>query len=278
MLKLRDNEQFDDWDDFVTELYNWVAPYDGLRIRTSDVLYGAVSLDWHWHDMSLPEAKQEPVWSFPKAMAWIATRDYLALARIGHFRRPVEDSADEALATDGVCKYNSQALGWLHTAIAYCHCKCGAVQEFRWEAYKHCTCISVAWEELVRFNGGLSPDTPELVFGLQEGWLSMTWPDGADDIRFLRRDILDRWPARPAAKPEAPPIEQSTAAGESDCRVWLVNEFASDPERRRSKGDFRRAALSAFPGRVSERGFNLRVWPDLAREHGRDGAGAKKKS
>ncbi|MCW3848173.1 hypothetical protein OF829_13080 [Sphingomonas sp. LB-2] len=278
LLKLRSDERFEGWDDFVSELYDWLGPYDGLRIRMSDVLYNAVTLEWHWRDMSLPEAKQEPIWSFPKAMAWIATRDYLALARTGYFRRPEEEGDEEAVATDGVCKYNTQALGWLHTAITYCHCNCGALREFGWEAFKHCTCISIAWEDLVRFRGGLSPDTPELVFGLQEGWLSMTWPDGADEIRFLRRDILDRWPARPAEQGPAPSIEQSTAAGESGCREWLAEQFASDPEKRRSKGDFRRAAMAAFHGRVSERGFNLRVWPDLAREHGRDGAGAKKKS
>ena len=170
------------------------------------------------------------------------------------------------------------ALGWLHSEIAYTHCKCGALHDFGLQAFKHCTCISVAWEELVRFRGGLSPDTPELVFNLQEGWLSMTWPDGADDIRFLRRDILDRWPAVLADQQELPAKDHSTVSGEQDCRVWLVKEFAADPEKRRSKKDFREAALAAFPGRLSERGFNLRVWPDLARDHGRDGAGAKRKS
>ena len=241
-----------------------------------DVLNNALRLDWPWHDISLPEAKQEPVWSFPKAMAWIATRDYLALARIGHFRRPAGE--DEAVATDGVCRYNTEALGWLHTTVAYTKCECGALRRFGYTAFQHCTCISIAWEELVHFNGGLSENTPELVFSLQEGWLSMTWPEGADKLRFLRRDILDRWPADPPATLTRPALEHSTASGESECRAWLAKQFANDPARRRSKSDFRAAALVEFPARLSERGFNLRVWPELAREHGRDGAGAKKKS
>ena len=37
-------------------------------------------------------------------------------------------------------------------------------------------------------------------------------------------------------------------------------------------------SLTRFAGRLSLRGFNDRVWPELARKHGRDGAGAKKKS
>ncbi len=250
---------------------------DCLRIGTRYVLEDALSHDWGVHEISLPEAKQEPIWSFPKAMAWIATRDYLALARMPFFTQPVNET-EEAVAVDGVWRYATMALGWLHTEIAYTHCKCGALPDFGLKAFKHCTCISIAWEELVRFRGGLSPDTPELVFNLQEGWLSMTWPDGAEDIRFLRRDILDRWPARSVEQPETRATDNSTMAGEQECREWLVKEFASDPEKRRSKKDFREAALVAFQGRLSERGFNHRVWPELARNYGRDSAGAKRKS
>lgn len=276
LLKLEGAEDIDGRERLVSDLYDWIAIYDCLRIRTRYVLENALTLDWGWHEISLPEAKQKPTWTFPDALAWIATRDYLALARMGYFRRAQDE--DEPVAIDGVCKYNTQALGWLHTAITYAKCDCGAVRDFGLAALKHCTCISVAWEELVRFRGGLSPDTPELVFNLQEGWLSMTWPDGADEIRFLRRDILDRWPPPPADQQMAPAIEQSTTTGERDCREWLVQEFSADQEKRRSKSDFRKAALAKFGGRLSERGFNLRVWPDLAREHGRDGAGAKRKS
>jgi hypothetical protein len=276
LLKARDSGQIEGWDDLVSSLYNWIGPEDSLRVRASYVFEEALTLDWAWHVYSLPEAKQDPIWTFPKALAWIAMRDYLALARIGHFRRP--ENPDEEVADEGVCKYNTEALGWLHTAISYSRCECGALPQFGWEAFKHCTCISVAWEDLVRFNGGLSDSTPELVFNLQEGWLSMTWPEGADQIRFLRRDILDRWPAPLSTQPQPPDADRSTAAGERDSREWLIEQFTADPEKRRSKKDFRNAALAAFPGRLSERGFNLRVWPDLAREHGRDGAGAKKKS
>ena len=276
LLTLKGADAIDGWEALVSDLYEWIGPYDNLRIHAADVFENALAHHWSVRELSLPETKQEPIWSFPKAMAWIATRDYLALARIGFFRRA--EGEDEPVATDGVCRYNTKELGWLHTEITFTHCACGALPEFGWAAFKHCTCISVAWEELVRFNGGLSPVTPELVFNLQEGWLSMTWPDGADDIRFLRRDILDRWPARPTAVLGPPAIEKSTTTGERDCREWLSKEFAADPGRRRSKRDFREAALSAFSGHLSERGFNLRVWPELAREHGRDGAGAKRKS
>ena len=277
LLTLTGAEDIEGWEGLVSDLHEWIAICDCLRLRSRYLLDNALAHHWAVYEFSLPEAKQEPIWSLPKAMAWIATRDYLALARMPVFTQPPSET-EEAVALNGVWRYATSALGWLHTEIAYRHCKCGALREFGFQAFKHCTCISVAWEELVRFNGGLSPATPELVFNLQEGWLSMTWPEGADEIRFLRRDILDRWPALPAGQLEAPIIEHSTGAGEQDCREWLAKEFAADPAKRRSKRDFRAAALAAFPGRLSERGFNLRVWPELARANRRDTAGAKRKS
>ena len=268
-------DEIEGWEGYVEDLQEWLHWRDHLRIRLGDVIRSALSVDWPCVEYSLPEMKQNPIWSFPQAMAWIATRDFLALARLGYFRR---SENDDEVAEDGVCIHNTKALGWLQTAVAFAKCSCGEFESYRWEAARHCTCLSMAWEELVRFSGGLTEQTPELVFSADEGWVSMTWPDGADGIRFIRRDILDRWPVPPAGALAMPAIEHSTAPGEQECREWLAKEFAADPEKRRSKREFREAALAAFPGRLSERGFNLRVWPDLAREHARDGAGAKKKS
>lgn len=266
----------DELETFTSDFFDWALPFDHLRVMAWDIFDNLLQSDWSVYEYSLPEAKQNPIWTFPTAMAWIATREYIALARVGHFRTP--SNPDEAVAEDGVCRYNTESLGWLHTDLSYRHCKCGALTQFQHEAYKHCTCISVAWEELVHFRGGLSADTPELVFNLQEGWLSMTWPEGADDIRFLRRDILERWPPLEGAPIELTQSNRSTAAAEHECQEWLLKEFAADPNKLRSKSDFRDAALSVFAGRLSARGFDLRVWPSLAATHGRDGAGAKRKS
>jgi hypothetical protein len=275
MLTLCGAEELDGWNTYVSDLHHWLVYGDHLLICGWDVLLQAMRVDWPYEEYSLPEAKQNPIWSFPQAMAWIATRDYLSLARLGVFYK--SEGSDE-LVTDGVSLSATRALGWLQTVVAFANCQCGASKNYRWERARHCTCLSIAWEELVRSHGGLTEQTPELVFSADEGWLSMTWPKGADKLRFLRSDILGRWPARAAAPREAPVNEQSTTTGERDCREWLVQLFASDPEKRRSKRDFRALALAAFPGRLSERGFNLRVWPELAKEHGRDGAGAKRKS
>lgn len=271
LLTLRGAAEIPGWEKLESDLHDWLCPFDQLRLRASDMLDNALTLDWAWHHYSLPEAKQEPLWDFPKALAWIATRSYLAMARMGYFRRPEDE--DEAVATDGVCHYNTEALGWLHTSMAYEKCSCGARQEFGYAAFQHCTCISIAWEELVHLMGGLTRETPELVFGIQEGWLSMTWPEGAQDLRFMRRDMLERWPAE-QRKIEAPNPVRSIAGAEYEFREWLLSAFARDPENKRSKKSFQEEALLRFSGRLSVRGF-LRVWDSLAGEMGRSKPGRK---
>lgn len=274
LLKVRGAKEIQGWEQFVSELYNWMGPYDSLRLRWTDFLDNALTLHWAWHHFSLPEAKQEPIWHFPKAMAWIATREYIALARVGNFRRPDDDEDDEPVTEDGIISFNTQALGWLHTFITYKCCQCGAFEEFGYGAYLHCTCISVAWEDLVHHLGGLAENIPELIFNIQEGWLSMTWPKGVEDIRFLRRDIVEKWPAKPKSEPAKMTATSSKAAAEVECTEWLQAAFAIDPEMKMSKTVFQREALRRFEGRLSVRGF-LRVWDAIATEAGRSKPGRK---
>lgn len=274
LLTIRKAEEIAGRDRFVADFHEWLI-YDYMRIVGEDVKYQSLQLDWPYIEYSLPEIKQTAIWHFPHALAWIATRSELALARMGSFYK--SDSDDEYV-TDGVTLANTMALGWLHTAATFARCKCRAFETYQWEAIRHCTCLSTAWEDLVHFTGGISDQTPELIFSAEDNWFSMTWPVGAEKIRFLRKDILAHWPAPTDTEASEPArIEHSTTAGERECRDWLANEFSRDPERRRSKADFRNAALVSFSGRLTERGFNLRVWPELARQHGRDSAGAKRK-
>lgn len=277
LLTVKNGEEIEGQENLVTELYEWIGPWDNLRLRAADAVDVALRLDWYVERFSLPETKQTPVWTFPMALTWIATRDFLAMARMPVFCRPVNET-EEAVAEDGVWRYATKALGWLHTELSYVHCKCGARLDYGYECFQHCTCISVAWEELVRHMGGLASHIPELVFNLQEGWLSMTWPDGADDIRFLRSEIMEKWPAVDAPARVLSSKRPSIASIERECEKWLAEQFADDPEKRRTKSDFRNAAMERFSNGLSERGFNQRVWPKLARENGRDGAGAKRKS
>lgn len=111
-----------------------------------------------------------------------------------------------------------------------------------------------------------------------ETTLDYIFGDGRNDsyhqVTVNRAELLREFPPKELARIAV----TSTAGAENECRDWLAKEFAADPDKARTKADFRIAALAAFPGRLSERGFDLRVWPALAQQHGRDGPGAKKKS
>lgn len=112
-------------------------------------------------------------------------------------------------------------------------------------------------------------------------WASAAGDDRAKDGYLMvevRRDHL-----MAVFPPCAAPIDStiavtSTTGAENECRAWLENQFAADPNTQRSKDDFRTAALTHFNGRLSARGFNNRVWPALAQQHGRTSPGAKRKS
>lgn len=97
-------------------------------------------------------------------------------------------------------------------------------------------------------------------------------------IQVKRDDALAVFPRSEASSGHVSVSATSTAGAENECRKWLAGEFAADSEKRRSKDNFRQAALVRFAGRLSVRGFNDRVWPSLASEDGRNEPGAKKKS
>jgi hypothetical protein len=71
-------------------------------------------------------------------------------------------------------------------------------------------------------------------------------------------------------------VTKPTVKAETDCKPWLIEQFASDPDKQLSKEHFYVRAKSAFPG-LSKRAF-LRVWGSVACEYGRDEPGAKRKS
>lgn len=101
-------------------------------------------------------------------------------------------------------------------------------------------------------------------------------------IQFWRDDVLVQFP--PIGSILGANLDDgsvhviSTGKTENECRDWLRREFAADPRKNRTKAEFRKAAMVAFAGRLTERGFNLRVWPTIAQADGRVVAGAKKKS
>lgn len=72
-----------------------------------------------------------------------------------------------------------------------------------------------------------------------------------------------------------PPSAKFTAGAERECSDWLRQQFASDPQGARAKGDFLEAAIAAFGGRLSKRAFE-RAWATVASGSGRAAPGRKR--
>ncbi len=94
--------------------------------------------------------------------------------------------------------------------------------------------------------------------------------------RYSEDQLVDimRVPLTSEASGSCSSAVTSTAKVESECRDWLLSEFAADPDRQRTKADFKSAALARFSGRLSQRGF-IRAWDAVAGQAGRSKPGRK---
>ena len=212
-------------------------------------------------------------WSFPQALAWIATRDPIEVARIQysqHFGPPMVDAQPHLRAMMQSDSDRRKLIGWLVLQTSLKHCKCGSAVTLDREAWETCQCVGRAYDELRAFADGTANPMPEYQPKPAYASFTLTWPDGAHELRFTRAAVTGRW-SQLAGK-------SSTVAGEGDCAAWLERAILADTTGERKKSSFRSEALKMFEGRVTATGFNQRIWPPIAQRHGRNRAGAPRQS
>jgi hypothetical protein len=110
--------------------------------------------------------------------------------------------------------------------------------------------------------------------GLGRGQSAVDWLAVRPSPMFAVEEIFGAFPK--LAKDTADAVGSPTVKAERDCRDWLIQQFAMDPLKRRSKKDFQAAAELSF-ARLSKRGFT-RVWDSLSEKYGRNQPGSKGKS
>lgn len=235
----------------------------------------------HWSDLDASqlaraeqlarEAEADEWWNWPQAATWVGARNLEHIATMRLCAEPWK----------GIGYDPAVALGAEHyLGLAYC-ADPETDQRLLQRAIEGAT---------IRTLGRASVDSPshalqpldwrggKVVYNrtatlVSEANLLSEW---ACDIAVSRADL---WAAFPAGTNtcETAIKGKATIGAEHECREWLATEFAADPNKLRSKDDFCAAALTRFPGKLSKRGFNNRVWPTLAQEHGRHAPGAKRK-
>ena len=253
-------------------------------VKTTEAVPVAITIG----ELSLPgedfdpkaDVSVSPWWSFLQVIGWITTRSKAYADYVAKLEGDGRDDVANAVVQSAVITY-----------VARNYCKCAAESLPDHSRWKACTCIGDAGRlllEAIRV-GSILPTQVSAVgpkklsfhdlAGIGQEAFGGDWLDIKPVLQFSSAEVLAAFPIEISADVSVPVTAGlSTVAAESECKTWLVAAFANDPNRRRNKASFRDDALQHFAGRLTERGFNLRVWPSIAKQNGRDGAGAKKKS
>lgn len=155
------------------------------------------------------------IWSFPQVLAWVATRDAKEVARIrflDHFGIPFSrekagqlETAQSDMGRITVGRSEPKPflqsewgrrklIGWLVLQTSQHHCKCGAKTTPDREAWEACICVGRAYEQLLAFAKGTAHPLPEYQQQAQHASFTLTWPDGAHNLRWPRYEVFKQWP------------------------------------------------------------------------------------
>lgn len=118
---------------------------------------------------------------------------------------------------------------------------------------------------------------PDHEWALDREWESFTGDRRATDgylrVEVERNTLLNAFPSSEATD-KSTAATSSKARAERQCQDWLTRQFSADPERQRTKTDFKKAALEEFGPRLSGWGF-IRAWNAVAPQSGRSRPGRK---
>jgi hypothetical protein len=140
-------------------------------------------------------------WSFPQALAWIATREPIEVARMEYLG---------AWGTDSDNDTRRRLIGWLVLQTSLKHCSCGSVEIIGQEPWETCRCVGHAYDALRVFAKGKGFPIPTYQPRPAHASFTLTWPEGAHNLSFARAEILERW------SPKS--VVAATAGAESDCK------------------------------------------------------------
>ena len=183
-----------------------------------------------------------------------------------HWNAPL-DSSDMVRATMQHDDWRRSLIGWLVMVTAERHCKCSSRRTDAKERWETCQCVGSAYVELRRFLNGSQYSIPEYRPSPAYASFTLTWPDGAHNLKFLREDVLAKWPVISS--------RVAALAPQQLCEDWLRELWADDRHIRLSKKGYWDEARTHFQG-LFERGFK-RAWDAVAPQFEMNKPGRKRK-
>jgi hypothetical protein len=190
-----DYSKIADWN---RQFIDWMR--ESLLVCHTDIRANLKPPAGEWHAPMDHVDTAGATWNFPEALAWIATRDPLEVARMRyahHWDAPIGDD-DERRRIRALMQNDStrsRMIGWLVLITANSRCKCGSAQTDEQEAWETCECVGHAYDELHRFATGRNLPIPEYQPQPAYASFTLTWPDGAHNLRFTRAEIIEKWSA-----------------------------------------------------------------------------------
>lgn len=207
-----------------------------------------------------------PWWSVNQTLAWIATRIPSYVEHIGNAETS-DSSAYRPYFTQAICE--SQVAesdeGKVFMADRRANWPTGSFLAHAGRALLENILIGLV-RPMARESGKGRRMQPEEFVGIGAKETGGDWLDLKPQPLFSSAEVMRIFPVEALLPMLAATCVTSMAGAENECREWLVEGFLADCEKRQSKKDFRDAALAAFPGRLTVRGFDLRVY---ARRHDR---------
>lgn len=161
-------------------------------------------------------------WNLPEALAWVATRDHDQVAQIGCDGTWQSTGEEEAVPLVMVYKQQREraSVGWLVRSVSLKHCKCGAQQDAKREAWEKCCCTVAALNDLLdhiqrrkllAFDRAICAplDTAQLPgFVLDPFKLTLQAPHHPGTVSFRRVDVERLWPT-PKRREQLPRLPQA---------------------------------------------------------------------
>ena len=241
-----------------------------LLVNRNDVIENIENPSGSWHQPVEHANAMGVSWSLPQALAWVATREPIEVARIqfmDHWsREPSGETAwRQRLGNNPMMR--KELIGWLVLITSLNHCKCGSQATANQEAWEVCSCVGSAWDQLNSFANDKRLVIPSYRPEAQFGSFQLEWSDEAAGIQFVRSELVAKWRSTPQTS--------GRAGAQPACETWLDDQFARDPENDTPKSTYREQALGCISG-LSKNAFD-RAWANKASEERRRG-GAKKKS
>lgn len=182
-----ENDQ--DWQDFNWQLDQWLFSSENFLVSWKYVSRAIVDRHAHLSDDEASNASAKVAWSFPEALAWIATGNIAETAIVGRHMASAGHNLRNNRELFG--RHIAEGIGRLALIASERHCKCGAVAMLDSPRWKTCLCLTNAWTQLKALvapdpDAPLPPSLPILETDLGTGWFGLSWPEGADAISFAR--------------------------------------------------------------------------------------------